>query len=65
MILLMYTMKRRPSNETKETTGKYGFSFWFCGTLVCATKSQAKILTIKHSTKTFIQPNTKEKQLLI
>ena len=25
MILLMYTMKRRPSNETKETTGKYVF----------------------------------------
>ena len=25
MILLMYTMKRRPSNETKETTGKFVF----------------------------------------
>ena len=27
------------------------FFLLFCGTLVCATKSQAKILTIKHSTK--------------
>ena len=27
------------------------FLLLFCGTLVCATKSQAKILTIKHSTK--------------
>ena len=26
MILLMYTMKRRPSNETKKTTGKYVFT---------------------------------------
>ena len=25
MILLMYTMKRRPSNEAKKTTGKYVF----------------------------------------
>ena len=27
------------------------FFLLFCGTFVCATKSQAKILTIKHSTK--------------
>ena len=25
MILLMYTMKRRPPDETKETTGKFVF----------------------------------------
>ena len=27
------------------------FFLLFCGTFVCTTKSQAKILTIKHSTK--------------
>lgn len=46
----MYTMKRRPPDETKETTGKFVFPS-VLRHFRLHHKISGKILTIKHSTK--------------
>ena len=53
MILLMYTMKRRPSNETKKTTGKYVFTSVLWHSRLCHKISGKNTYYVSDSTELF------------